>query len=316
VNREAQRSFRCFGGTVTIHVRADDAAHSAAAGEGARRFLLDAHDRLSRFIPESELNRLNRDPRAAVPATPMLRSLAAAVAIAGANSGGLVDATLLGEIESAGYRESLGDDAAIPLPLALAGRNGRTPASPHPAARWRSVGADEAAGTVVRPPGVAIDGGGIAKGLLADLLAAELAAHRAFAVDCCGDVRVGGSAGLERLVRVDDPFGGDPIHELRVSDGAAATSGIGRRCWIGPDGRPAHHLLDPSSGEPAFTGIVQATAVAQTTLLAETRAKAALLSGPERAAAWLPQGGVLVYDDGGVETVAAGQVDRPRVVAS
>ena len=129
MNREAQRSFRCFGGTVTIHVRADDAAHSAAAGEGARRFLLDAHDRLSRFIPESELNRLNRDPRAAVPATPMLRSLAAAVAIAGANSGGLVDATLLTEIESAGYRESLGEQALVPLAAALASRDGRANSS-------------------------------------------------------------------------------------------------------------------------------------------------------------------------------------------
>ncbi len=305
---EAHRSFACFGGTVTIHVLATEAAHSAVATEQAHRVLLDAHERLSRFIPESELSRLNRDPRAAVPATALLRSLAAAVAIAGANSGGLVDATLLGEIESAGYRGSLDGATPIPLSAALPSRIKRAPAGPSPAARWRSVGADEAAGTVVRPPGVAIDSGGIAKGLLADLLAAELGDHPAFAVDCCGDVRIGGSAGLERRVRVGDPFGGGPIQELRMSDGAAATSGIGRRCWISPSGRPAHHLLDPSSGEPAFTGIVQATAVAPTALLAETRAKAALLSGPEGATAWLPQGGVLVHDDGEVETVAAGRV--------
>jgi thiamine biosynthesis lipoprotein len=316
VSGEANRSFACFGGTVTVHVRAEEEARSAVAVEQARRFLLDAHDSLSRFLPDSELSQLNRDPRPDVPATPLLRSLAAAVAIAGANSGGLVDATLLTEIERAGYRESLGEQAPVPLPDALASRDGRAPASPQRASRWRLVGADEDAGTVVRPPGVAIDSGGIAKGLLADLLAAKLADQPAYAVDCCGDVRIGGSAGLKRRVLVDNPFGGEPIHELQLSEGAAATSGIGRRCWLDADGRPAHHLLNPSTGEPAFTGIVQATALARSALLAETRAKAALLSGPEQAGAWLPEGGVLVYDGGEAEVVPAGRTRRPRLVAS
>jgi thiamine biosynthesis lipoprotein len=104
---------------------------------------------------------------------------------------------------------------------------------------------------------------------------------------------------------VRDPFGGDPIHELSVSDGAVATTGIGRRCWVGPDGEAAHHLLDPRSGKPAFTGIAQATAVASTGVRAEVYAKAALLSGPAGAAAWLPHGGVTVMDSGSVEVVAA-----------
>jgi FAD:protein FMN transferase len=316
VSGEAHRSFACFGGTVTVHVRAEEEARSAVAAEQARCFLLDAHDSLSRFIPDSELSRLNRDPRPDVPATPLLRSLAAAVAIAGANSGGLVDATMLAEIESPGYRGSLGEQAPVPLLDALCSRDGRVPARPQRASRWRLVGADEDAGTVVRPPGVAIDSGGIAKGLLADLLAAMLAEHPAYAVDCCGDVCIGGGSGLERRLLVDDPFGGGPIHELRLREGAAATSGIGRRCWPGPDGRPAHHLLDPSTGEPAFTGIVQATALARSALLAETRAKAALLSGPEGAGAWLPEGGVLVHDDGEAEVVPAGRTRRPRLVAS
>ena len=79
-----------------------------------------------------------------------------------------------------------------------------------------------------------------------------------------------------------------------------ATSGIGRRCWVGPDGKPAHHILDPSTGEPAFTGIVQATALAPSAFLAETYAKAALLSGPEHVAEWLPYGGIVVCDNGEV----------------
>jgi thiamine biosynthesis lipoprotein len=305
VSAEAHRSFPCFGGIATIHVRGATADGERVA-ERARERLLDAHRRLSRFRAESELSRLNRDPRAEVPASFLLRRLAAAVAVAGVASGGLVDATLVDEIERAGYRQSLGGrapapDGAAPTPARRAGQ-------PHPAERWRLVEVDEAAGTIVRPAGLRIDSGGIAKGLLADLLAADLRAQPTFAVDCCGDIRVGGSAGLGRRVLIDDPFGGAPIHELKLRAGAVATSGIDRRRWVGPDGRAAHHLLDPRSGEPAYTGIAQATAFAPTALLAEAYAKAALLSGPERAAEWLPHGGILVHDDGEAEPI---QGERP-----
>jgi FAD:protein FMN transferase len=307
VKAEAQRSFACFGGTVTIHVRGEGAGDGERAADEARERLLDAHARLSRFEPESELSRLNRDPRAEVPASPLLRALARAVTTAGSRSDGLVDATLLGAVERAGYRHSLRGQPPLSLAEALAGAAERAPARAHPQRRWQQIRVDEDAGTILRPPGLGIDGGGIAKGLLADLLAAELEGQRAFAVDCCGDLRLGGRAGLERTVFVDDPFGAGPVHELRLREGAVATSGISRRCWVGADGGVAHHILDPASGRPAFTGLVQATALAPTALLAEIHAKAALLSGPDGAAAWLPHGGVLIDEDGGVEVV---EVDR------
>jgi thiamine biosynthesis lipoprotein len=307
VSAEAHRSFACFGGTVSIHVRAVDAVAGERAAERCRELLLAAHRSLSRFDAGSELSRLNRDPREAVPASPLLLGLAAAVRDAGELTGGLVDGTLLGEIERAGYRRSLsGAESPVPpLPLAEAMTAApRQPAGPSPAAGWRRVSVDAATACVVRPPGVCLDPGGLAKGLLADRLAAALASHPAFAIDCCGDVRVGGSAGLARRLLVEDPFGGPPLHELALRAGAAATSGIGRRCWRRADGSPAHHLLDPARGEPAFTGVVQATALAPSALLAEIYAKAALLSGPERGREWLPHGGVLVDDEGGARVIA------------
>ncbi len=314
---EAHRTFGCFGGTVNVHVRGATAADGEAAADYCQWRLHAAHARLSRFEPESELSKLNRDPREAVPATPLLRSLAAAVASAGEASGGLVDATLVEEIERAGYRDSLGaGHGSLPLAEALAAAPPRAPGAPSPAARWRQVGVNEAAATVVRPPGVAIDSGGIAKGMLADQLAAALSGRPAFAIDCCGDVRVGGRSGLARRLLVDDPFGGPPLHELTLRDGAAATSGIGRRCWRDADGRPAHHVLDPAVGSPAFTGIVQATALAPTALLAETYAKSALLAGPDRAAEWLPHGGVLVYDGGAAEVIEERRPVAAAAVAS
>ena len=71
-----------------------------------------------------------------------------------------------------------------------------------------------------------------------------------------------------------------------------------------PDGTHAHHLIDPSSGEPAWTGLICAAARAPTALEADVLAKAALLSGPEGAAAFLGEhGGLIVRDDGSVERI-------------
>jgi thiamine biosynthesis lipoprotein len=160
------------------------------------------------------------------------------------------------------------------------------------------VSVDRQAGTVTRAPGVKLDSGGIAKGLFADLLARRLSLLPSFAIDCAGDMRLGGTDEIEREVHVASPFDGNTLHTFELMGGGVATSGIGRRSWLDRDRRPAHHLLDPSTGRPAFTGLVQVTALAPTALEAEWRAKAALLSGPEGASRWLPDGGVVVHDDG------------------
>jgi FAD:protein FMN transferase len=292
-------TFECFGGRCTVRVIDTDAAGAAWAAQEARRTLLGAHRTLSRFDPDSELSRLNRDPRRVVPASPLLRKVVAAALSAGLRSGGLVDATLVGEIEAAGYSESRDFEKGA--------ERGTTPpphpAAPNPRADWCALGVDEGAGTVTRPPGLRLDPGGIAKGLMADLVGEALAEFGSFAVDCCGDLRVGGTRGREQRILVDDPAGGEPLHELRITAGAVATSGVTRRAWTGADGRAAHQIIDPRSGLPAFTGVVQATAVAPTGLLAETLAKSALLVGPERAASRLPFGGVVVEEGGAVRIV-------------
>jgi len=307
VSGEARRSFACFGGTVTLLGGDADAERAHAAVVAAEIRLLDAHARLSRFLPDSELCQLNRDPRDTVPVSRLLLEVAACARWAGLLSDGLVDATLVEEIEGAGYRDSLaGAETATPAVGASAATAPRRPpttvAAASPRREWSQIAVDRTASTVSRPPGLAIDSGGIAKGLLADLVGETMSHLAGFAVDCCGDVRVGGGARRPRPVLVEDPAGGEPLRELEIVEGAVATSGIGRRSWDGPGG-PAHHLLDPATGRPAFTGVVQATARAPIAFLAEVYAKAALLAGPGRAAARLPYGGVLVLDDGSVVEV-------------
>lgn len=299
--KEARRSFECFGGLVSVAVLGPASMDPGGAAVAAEAELLSAHRQLSRFLPGSELSRLNRDRRATVPAPPLLLDLALAARRAGELSAGLVDATLLAEIEAAGYAESM---PGRPAPIRHSTRLDAAPAEARDARAWSEISVDRAAGTVTRPPGVAIDSGGIAKGLLADRVGARLAGFPAFVVDCCGDVRIGGAAGRARPVLVEDPDGGDPVETLRVADGGVATSGITRRAWQRADGAPAHHLLDPASGKPASTGVVQATALAPTAFLADVHAKWALLSGPALGPSRLPHGGVLVLADGSVETVA------------
>ncbi|HEV7808378.1 MAG TPA: FAD:protein FMN transferase [Solirubrobacteraceae bacterium] len=307
MTRESTRRFGCFGATVTVHVggRSDAGTEAPLAALLAQGRLLGLHRRLSRFDPASELSLLNADAAEVVHASRLLRRLAHAVVQAGERSGGLVDATLVGALERAGYGASrVGVSGLDPAELAHAAASPARPARPHPARAWEQIVVDDEAGTIARPPGLRIDSGGLCKGLAADLLADRLAGHPLFAVDCAGDVRIGGSADVARRVLVDDPAGGGkPLHELSIVDGAVATSGIARRSWRDGRGAAAHHLLDPATGRPAWTGVVQATALAPTALEAETLAKAALLAGPARGRELLLHGGVLVLDGGDVDVV-------------
>lgn len=299
---EVKDQFSCFGSTCAAFVIGDVPGRSArAAVAQARSFLLDWHERFTRFEADSELSRLNADARRVVPVSDAMARLAEAVVVAGRQTGGLVDGTLLREIEAAGYREDLG--VSVPLALALELAPPRRPAGPSPREGWNQIAVDRAGRTITRPVGVALDSGGLAKGLAADLLAAALGTHECFAINAAGDVRVGGAGRVPRPVRVASPFDGATLHTFALTEAGVATTGIGRRSWQGPDGAPAHHLLDPATGKPAFTGVVQATAIAPTALEAETRAKAAVLSGPDVAAAWLPDGGVLVFEDAGHRVV-------------
>ncbi len=160
--------------------------------------------------------------------------------------------------------------------------------------------------SITRPPGLLLDRGGVGKGLAADAVAHQLAACRRYVVDGGGDLRLGGVDALPREVLVEHPLTRDQVRSIALASGAVATSALSNRLWWNEHGEPAHHLLDPSTGRPAWTGLVGASAVAPTALEAETLAKMALLSGPEGAREVLAhEGGLLFHDDGAVEEVGA-----------
>jgi FAD:protein FMN transferase len=286
------------------------------AADRDRAFVLEFARRLSRFVPDSELSRLNRDSRATAPATRLSRAAVRAGLWAAERSGGLVEPTLVGALERAGYVSSRDGVVPVSLRAALEAAPARRPAAPDPRSRWREIVVDEDAGTISRPPGVLLDTGGTGKGLCADAVACRLAGYTRYLIDCGGDIAVGGLGALLEPYEIDieHPLTGEPIGTIRLGRGGIATSGVNVRVWQRPDGRFAHHLIDPSTGEPAWTGLIGVTALGGTALEAETLSKLALLGGADAARRALAEyGGLIVHDDGAVERIGPleGCLDAP-----
>jgi thiamine biosynthesis lipoprotein len=308
-------TFRSMGSDVRLIIEAPLLRASPAPAEAAgreRSFIEDFARRLSRFRPQSELCAFNADRLPEVPASLLLRTAVAAGLWAAERTDGLVDPTLVAEIERAGYESSQDGSMPASLAAALAVAPARRPARPHGDARWREIEIDRERGTVRRPPGLRIDTGGIGKGLVADAVAHRLREYTRFVVDCGGDIAVGGVGGqLEPVaIEVEHPLTGECVHTLLVPGGGVATSGLNVRIWQRSDGTYAHHLLDPSSGEPVWSGLIAATALAPSALEAETLSKLALLTGADGARrALADHGGLIVHDDGDLELI--GPIDEP-----
>ena len=71
----------------------------------------------------------------------------------------------------------------------------------------------------------------------------------------------------------------DPIAVVAMPVGAIATSSVRIRNWLGPDGRPVHHLIDPATRSPATTGLLAVTVACPDPAWAEVWTKALFLAG-------------------------------------
>lgn len=297
--------FPAFGAEVTLEASGPEAEELL---EVAASRVIEVSEGLTRFEPTSELSRINADPRDTVEAGPLMIRFVETALEAATTTGGLVDPTLLPELERAGYSRSMFGRDADPSTRDVSStpHNHQAPYGESglaPSERWKTISVDRESGTISRRPGVRLDAGGIGKGLAADLVAElmESAKVPAWSADCLGDVRVGGAAGEVRPITIASPLPGeDPIEILEIREGAIATSGTTKRAWTKADGTTAHHLIDPRTGLPAEVDLIQVTALAPTAVEAEARAKATLLSGLSAADQWLPHGGLVVDGEGRV----------------
>lgn len=158
------------------------------------------------------------------------------------------------------------------------------------------------------PPGrpLWLELGGVAKGYAVDEAVAVLVKEgiRAGIVNAGGDLRSFGvrpGRGTWRIGVQDPDDAQGLLGVLGVKDGSVATSGDYER-YFEEDGIRYHHILDPSTGRPARSGIRSATVIADDCALADALATAAFVMGTVRGLELLEgyEGveGVLVLDSG------------------
>lgn len=151
--------------------------------------------------------------------------------------------------------------------------------------------------TVTLPAGMQIDLGGIAKGYIADQVA-ELAWGRCtgMILSLGGNVYViGDRPDLGRnAVGIQDPASptGSSLAVLYVKNTSVVTSGVYERGFTGPDGAWYHHILNPETGYPADSGLVSATIVNNSSMVADALATACIVMGREKALAFAEQYGM------------------------
>jgi len=267
----------------------------------------------SRFLPDSEISRLNQNPGVPVLVAPETFQLIDHALGAWRMTAGRFDPTILADLRAEGYDRSfeLLDRPQPSAETVSAGAAPRASGFPDPP----DIHLDHLVGTVRLGPDTTFDPGGIGKGFAADLVVDELLScgARGVLVNVGGDLRVAGEAPAlgSWVVAIADPL--EPrnvLGNLCLGAGAVASTWRTKRTWIGPDGSPRHHLIDPATGRSAASGIAGVTVVAAQGWRAEVLAKAAFLAGPDEAPALIAEAGaagLVIADDGSVQR--AGNVD-------
>lgn len=264
--------------------------------EQARQRVDELERRWSRFLPASEVGRLNAAAGSPVLVSEDTFTLIERAVAAWHQTDHRFDPTVLGAMVANGYDrsfESLADRVDQPLdpePVAPPGCEG--------------IAVDPVTRSVMLPSGLALDLGGIGKGRAADLVVAELLESGAdgACVNLGGDVRADGQAPSAAgwVVGIDDPFDSRTnAATVALLHGAVVTSARTRRRWR-RDGVDRHHLIDPTTGHPVDSGVAAVSVIGGEAAAAEVLAKVALIAGPAAGPDLLAAGGVaarVTFDD-------------------
>jgi thiamine biosynthesis lipoprotein len=235
----------------------------AALLDTARRRIDDLESKWSRFLPASELSRLNEAGSAVVSADTIL--LVERGVQGWRASEGRFDPTVHDTLVAHGYDRTF---------ESVTGHERIAEALPTPGCAGIVV--EPMSGVVVLPTGVHLDPGGIGKGLAADIVVGELIAAGAAGalVSVGGDLRAEGEPprGTSWSIAIDEPAAGGAFGVVSMSAGAVATSTTRRHRWSA-GGETVHHLIDPAVGRPHSGNAILVTAVAAEGWWAEVATK-------------------------------------------
>jgi FAD:protein FMN transferase len=253
------RRFRSMGCEIVV------AGATDGEFEAIERLFARRERSFSRFLPDSELNRVNERSGRTTLVSVEFAAMVELALTAAHQTRGLVDPTLGRALEAAGYDRdfaTLDDDPRPPDPPAPSGLHGL---------RLRGR-------LLELPADVKLDLNGVVKAQTVDDALALLHGD--------GYVSAGGDLASRGGLSVALP-GGDTV---RLVAGGLATSGNDRRRWR-RGGALQHHLIDPRSGRPAASPWAQVTACGRTCLGADVAAKAAFLLG-RNGVDWLDEHGL------------------------
>jgi thiamine biosynthesis lipoprotein len=250
----------------------------------AQHWVDQLEHRWSRFLPDSDITRLNLAGGQPCTVDPATVNLIETMISAWHETEHDFDPTLLPDLVRLGYAVSWKHPDRVTTLDSMA----------RPRGRMDQIEIQD--NVVTLPRGLTLDPGGIGKGLAADLVAQHLLQLGALGalVDLGGDVRVAGRApdGVAWTIAVEDPFESDAFRDtVRMREGGIATSSQRKRRWSGEGASPAHHLVDPRTHASADTSVQTVTVLATTAGRAESLTKPGFLRPPRDYLAWLPTRG-------------------------
>jgi thiamine biosynthesis lipoprotein len=255
----SRRTFQAMGVKIVVGGAGEE------SWESVRDLVLDWDGIFSRFIPGSELNRVNTSGEEVVVVSETFAQVVRVALSAARTTRGLVDPTLSAALEAAGYDRDFAQLDTDPRPL-----------GPPTRGSWSDL---SLYGRLLsRPVGTVLDLNGVVKGVVVDRALALLPAPSFVAAG--GDVAASGD------VVVGLPAGGS----VRLESGGLATTGTTYRRWS-RGGSVQHHLIDPRTGGPALSRWDEVTVAASTCLAADIAAKAAFLLSDE-GLDWLDERGL------------------------
>lgn len=160
--------------------------------------------------------------------------------------------------------------------------------------------------TVQLPDGMMLDIGAVGKGYAGDVIAELLKENgiTSALLDIGGNIQAIGSKpnGSDWRLGIRNPFGEGNVGVLTVRDVAVVTSGSYERYFIGEDGRQYGHIIDPSTGRPAESGLASVAVIAKEGKLCDALSTSLFVMGLDKAIDyWRQYGGfemILIAESG------------------
>lgn len=251
--------------------------------------------RFSRFLPDSELTRVNEAAGQLVMISEEMLEVVLLAKRHEERTSGIFNVLVGPSLQAAGYDRSFEH-------LAQVKHSRIVPVHP-----GQSIKIDPHMHSIKVPKGASMDLGGIVKGWAVDRLVNHLKEKYTITnalVNAGGDLFAWGSPSADQrswMVGVQHPSNPEMNKDfVHIQGKAVATSSTLGRQWKVASGEIHHHLIDPRTGQPSRSDVVQATMIADTVVEAELWAKMACLVGIEQVTKIMPvtvEGYLFTKDD-------------------